>query len=390
MDLRFTPEQEAFRREVRAFIDARLPASLRESMRAGHRPTKSDIVSWQRTLHERGWAAPHWPKAYGGAELSQAERLILTEEMSRAPTPKPLSFNVTMLGPVLLRFGTQSQREFWLPQLANLDIWFAQGFSEPGSGSDLASLRTSARREGERYVVNGQKTWTSLAQHADMVFCLVRTGGGNRKQDDIAFLLVDLKSPGVTVRPIDTIDGEASLNEVFFDDVSVPAENLVGREGQGWEITRFLLANERTGIADVATCRERLDFASGLARRVTQSGSPMIDDPQIGSELAWLDAEVRMLEITNWRLLLSREAQSRNAAFASVLKLKGTDLQQQIAALTLRIIGPQALERPSPAPGERPTWSSAPATRYLFSRAASIYGGTNEVQKDLLSRAVLG
>ena len=388
MDLNIAPELETFRAEVRRFIDERLPDELRQRMRQGLRPTRDDVVFWQRTLHEKGWAAPHWPREYGGAELGQAERLILLDETSRAPAPKTLTFNIMLLGPVLLKYGTPQQKAYWLPRLARVDTWFCQGFSEPGSGSDLASLRTSAKREGDEYVVNGQKIWTSLAQHADMIFCLVRTSTEGRKQDGISFLLFDMKSPGVTVRPISSIDGEASLNEVFFDDVRVPVSNLVGAEGQGWEITRFLLANERTGIADVATCRERLDYAIELAQRLQRDGRGVGEDPQVQVRLAWLDAEVRGLEITNWRLLLSPAEQQANPAFASILKLKGTDIQQEIASLTLCLLASEGMERP--AQQAQANWRSAPATRYLFSRAASMYGGTNEVQKDLLARSILG
>lgn len=388
MDLRAGESLEAFRAQVRSFIDERLPSELRQRMRHGLRPTHDDIVTWQRILHERGWAVPHWPREFGGAELGLAERMVLLEETSRAPAPKCLIFNVVLLGPVLLEFGTEEQKRLWLPRLARLDSWFCQGFSEPGSGSDLASLRTSARRDGDSFVVTGQKIWTSHATRADMIFCLVRTAAEGRKQDGISFLLIDMKSPGISVRPIASIDGEASLNEVFFDEVRVPAENLVGVEGQGWEITRFLLSNERTGIADVATCRERFDYAHDLAQRLTQEGRALIDDASVRSSLAWLDAEIRALEITNWRLLLSAGEQAANPAFASVLKLKGTEIQQEIAALTLRLMGPEGLERPTEPSAAH--WQTAPATRYFFSRATSIAGGTNEVQKDLLARTILG
>lgn len=388
MELQLGDELERFRAEVRSFIDERLPAGVRERMRQGLRSTPEEIIAWQRTLHEKGWAAPHWPREYGGAQLGQAERLILLEETSRAPAPKTLSFNIVLLGPVLLKYGTKQQKDYWLPRLARLDTWFCQGFSEPGSGSDLASLRTTARRDGDHYVVNGQKIWTSLAHHADMIFCLVRTGTEGRKHEGITFLMFNMALPGITVRPIASIDGEQSLNEVFFDDVRVPVEGIVGQEGQGWEITRFLLANERTGIADVASCRERLDYAIALAGRLEQGGASLRSDPHIRSRLAWLDAEVRGLEITNWRLLLTPAEQEANPAFASILKLKGTEIQQEIASLTLRLLGPEGLERvPQQVDA---TWQTAPATRYLFSRAASIYGGSTEIQKDLLARSVLG
>ncbi len=390
MDFRLTPEQVAFRDEVRAFIAQRLPDDIRRRMRAGHPARKEDVVRFQRILHERGWAAPHWPKAYGGADLGQAERLILQEEIQAAPAPMPCMFNVVMLGPLLLRFGTDRQREHFLPRLANADLWFCQGFSEPGSGSDLASLRTSARREGDEYVVNGQKIWTSSAHQADWVFCLVRTEQAPRKQDGITFLLIDMRTPGITVRPIVSIDNAHHLNEVFFDDVRVPVENLVGEEGRGWDCAKFLLGNERTGIANVAYCRERLDFARELAGRLTQAGEPLIQDPVLQAELAALDAEVRALEVTNWRMLLAPATAMAGPSFASVLKLKGTEIQQDLVALIARLGGPTALER-RPGDGEGSEhWAAPGAPRYFQSRAASIYGGTSEIQKDILAKAALG
>jgi len=386
MDLNLTPEQRAFRDEVRAFIRDRLPADIRERLRAGHPPRKQDTVTWQRILNERGWAAPHWPKRFGGADLGQMERLILLDEIYRAPAPLPQVFNVGMLGPVLLKFGTPAQQETFLPKLANLDLWFCQGFSEPGSGSDLASLRTSARREGDHYVVNGQKIWTTTAHLADWVFALVRTNPEGRKQEGISFLLIDLRTPGIRVRPIHSIDGEHHLNEVFFDEVRVPVANLVGEENRGWDCAKFLLANERTGIANVGLCRERLDYARELLSRHTQAGRPLADDPKLRAEIATLEAETRALEITNWRFLLTDGEQKRLPAFASVLKLKGVELQQEINALLARIAGPGGLERRS-----ADEVAHGPITpRYFYSRAASIYGGTSEVQKDILAKAIVG
>ncbi|MDO8704371.1 MAG: acyl-CoA dehydrogenase family protein [Sulfuricaulis sp.] len=386
MNLDLTPEQRAFRDEVRAFVQSRLPADIRERLRLGHPPRKQDTVTWQRILNERGWAAPHWPRQYGGAELGQMERLILLDELYRAPAPLPQVFNVTMLGPVLMKFGTQAQCDYFLPKLANLDLWFCQGFSEPGSGSDLASLRTAARREGEHYIVNGQKIWTTTAHLADWVFALVRTNSEARKQEGISFLLIDLKTPGITVRPIYSIDGAHHLNEVFFDNVRVPAENLVGEENKGWNCAKFLLGNERTGIANVGLCRERLDYARELATRFTQGNQRLIDDPKLRSEFASLDAEIRALELTNFRFLLTPSEQHALPAFASVLKLKGAELQQDIAALLARLAGPTGLERRP----ETDTSHGPLAPRYFYSRAASIYGGTSEIQKDILAKSIVG
>ena len=282
MDLNMTPAQEAFRDEVRSFVQLRLPHDIRERLRLGHPPRKQDTVTWQRILNER--------LGQCGAELGQMERLILMDELYRAPAPLPQVFNVTMLGPVLMKFGTPEQCSFFLPKLANLDLWFCQGFSEPGSGSDLASLRTAARREGEHYIVNGQKIWTTTAHMADWVFALVRTDSQARKQEGISFLLIDLKTPGITIRPIVSLDGDHHLNEVFFDEVRVPVGNLVGEENKGWNCAKYLLANERTGIANVGLCRERLDHARELASRHTQGGKPLLDDSTGSSNKAWPQA----------------------------------------------------------------------------------------------------
>ncbi|NUZ06145.1 acyl-CoA dehydrogenase family protein [Piscinibacter koreensis] len=386
MDLALTTAQQAFRDEVRAFIRERLPADIRQRLRLGHPPRKQDTVTWQRILNERGWAAPHWPRRYGGSELGQMERLILLDEMYRAPAPLPQVFNLTMLGPVLMKFGTPAQCDWFLPRLANLDLWFCQGFSEPGSGSDLASLRTHARRDGDHYVVNGQKIWTTTAHFADWVFALVRTDAAAHKQHGISFLLIDLRTPGITIRPITSLDGDHHLNEVFFDDVRVPVANLVGEENRGWSCAKFLLANERTGIANVGLCRERLEFARELAGSTREGERTLLDDAQLASEFATLDAEIRALEITNWRFLLSERARDALPAFASVLKLKGVELQQDIAALLARLHGPAGLERRPLDDREHPPL----APRYFYSRAASIYGGTSEVQKDILAKAIVG
>jgi pimeloyl-CoA dehydrogenase len=387
MNLDLTPEQTAFREEVRAFIRERLPRDIRERLRQGYLPRKQDTVRWQRMLAERGWAAPHWPRAYGGAELGQVERIILLDELQRAPAPVPQVFNINMLGPVLLQFGTDAQKARFLPRLANLDLWFCQGFSEPGAGSDLASLRTSARRDGDHYVVNGQKIWTSTAHVADWMFALVRTDAEAQRHRGISFLLIDLKSPGVTVRPIRSIDGAHHLNEVFLQDVRVPLDNRVGDEGQGWECARFLLANERSGIANVGACRERLDRARELASRTRRSGRLLADDPHLRHELALLDAELRALEITNQRFLLTPSAQAAMPAFASVLKLRGTALQQQLHGLLVRLGGAPVREH---VDDEDVDGVPHLVERYLFARAGSIYGGTSEIQRDLVARALLG
>jgi len=381
MNLQPSPSQAAFRDEVRAFIGDRLPAEIRDRLRLGHPARKQDTVAWQRILHERGWAAPHWPKEFGGAGLGTAERLILVEELQRACAPLPLPFNIAMLGPVLLRFGTEAQKQFFLPKLARLDLWFCQGFSEPDAGSDLASLRTRAVRDGDHYVVDGQKIWTTSAHQADWIFALVRTEQAARKQDGISFLLIDMKTPGVTVRPIVSIDGQHHLNEVFFDGARVPVGHLVGEEGRGWDCAKHLLASERTNIANIGLCWERLDYARQIA------GSRAEGDSKLGAELAALGAEIRALELTNWRFLLDEGIARNMPGFASVLKIKGSELMQELTALLARLAGANGLERRGPEAADP---LAAAAYRYFFYRAATIYGGSSEVQKDILAKTILG
>ncbi|MDM0015335.1 acyl-CoA dehydrogenase family protein [Variovorax sp. J22P168] len=390
MKLELDPTQAAFRDEVRVFIRDHLPDEIRQRLRRGHAPRKRDSVTWQRLLNTRGWAAPHWPTEYGGAGLDVARRLILVDELYRASAPQPIGFNVNMLGTVLLRYGTEAQKRFFLPKLANLDLWFCQGFSEPGSGSDLASLRTRAEREGEHYRVNGQKIWTTHAHQADWMFALVRTEQAARKQDGISFLLIDMKSPGITVRPIVSIDGQHHLNEVFLDDVRVPVENLVGEEGRGWDCAKYLLVSERVSVASVGQCWERLDYARELASRPRCGGTRLVDDAKFGGELAALGAEVRALELTAWRFLLDPDIGRTLPGFASVLKLKGSELIQEITALLARVSGLAGLERRASDGADALHADAATVSRYFFHRATSIYGGSSEVQKDILAKAILG
>lgn len=384
MHLGIAAADEAFRNQVREFIRARLPDDIRERQRLGHAPTVEDTVRWQRILNERGWAAPHWPVEYGGAALNTVQRLLLLEELYRAPAPMPQVFNVNMLGTVLLRYGTDEQKRWFLPKLANLDLWFCQGFSEPNAGSDLASLSTKARREGEHYIVDGQKLWTSSAHVADWMFALVRTSQESRKQKGISFLLLDLKSPGVRIRPIVSIDGRHNLNEVFLEGVRVPIKNRVGEEGAGWECAKYLLLSERAYVASVGLCWERLARAREMA--ATSSRESIL---KLAMEFAAIGAEIRALELTNWRFLLDQDIAVNNPGFASVLKLKGTELLQQITALIAQLSGLAGLEKvPSGAQPVNPI-AAAAVSRYLYHRATTIFGGSSEVQRDILAKLVL-
>lgn len=384
----------ALRAEIRAFLASDFDPGLRGRLRRGEFPKRADLVAWQRALHQRGWGAPNWPREFGGTGWNDFEQLVFLEECSAVCAPAPHVFNITMLGPVLIRFAAPEQRSEWLPRLLSADVLFCQGFSEPGSGSDLASLRTSATRgadgdgdgDGDHYIVNGQKIWTTAAHYSDWIFCLVRTDPQAKKQKGISFLLIDLKSPGITVRPIISIDGRHSLNEVFFDNVRVPTGQLVGEENKGWDYARFLLGNERASIAGVAKSRERLRYAIELAGATAQGGGRMTDDLHFHARVMRLEAELEALDRTQYRLLGDSNPTVRVAG-ASVLKVKGTELQQRVQDLLVDIGGATGLRLPGES-GFGADVREPLGVAHLYSRAASIYGGTNEVQKNLLAKHV--
>jgi alkylation response protein AidB-like acyl-CoA dehydrogenase len=399
MDLRFTPEEVAFRQEVRAFIHDNLPADIHAKMKLGNGPSKEDTVRWQRILNAKGWAGLSWPKEWGGPGWTAIQKMIFPEENQMAPAPELSSFNITMIGPVLLQFGTEEQKKRFLPRAANLDDWWCQGFSEPGAGSDLASLKTAAKLEGDHYVVNGQKIWTSTAHHADWCFVLVRTNPNARKrQEGISFLLVDMTTPGITVRPIISIDGAHHLNEVFFDDVKVPVNLRVHEENKGWDVAKYLLGNERTGIARLGKSRERVNASIDLAHKVNMNGQPLIADPAFRQRVAQLQVDMKALEITQYRVVSAydKAGGGRPDPLSSVLKVKGTELLQATTELAVDVSGPMATPiwaaelAAMNEPDELMEAGSASTGSYLFLRAASIYGGTNEIQKNILTKAVLG
>jgi alkylation response protein AidB-like acyl-CoA dehydrogenase len=400
MDLRFTPEEIAFREEVRAFIRDNLPTDIRDRMKLGHSPRKEDTVRWQRILNQKGWAGLSWGKEWGGPGWSAIQKMIFLEENQMAPAPELSSFNITMIGPVLIQFGTEAQKKRFLPRAANLDDWWCQGFSEPGAGSDLASLKTAAKRDGDHYVVNGQKIWTSTAHHADWCFVLVRTDPNARKrQEGISFILVDMKTPGITVRPIISIDGSHHLNEVFFDDVRVPVENLVHQENKGWDVAKYLLGNERTGIARLGKSRERVNAAVDMARQVNANGRPLIADPAFRQRVVQMQVDMKALEITQYRVVSAYDkaaGKGRPDPLSSVLKVKGTELLQATTELAMDVAGPMSTPiwaeelAAMNEPDDLLEAGSASTGSYLFLRAASIYGGTNEIQKNILTKAVLG
>jgi pimeloyl-CoA dehydrogenase large subunit len=399
MDLRYSKEEQAFRDEVRTFLAENLPEDIRRRMIDGDYGNKDDLVTWSRILNAKGWAVPHWPKEYGGTGWDPMRQYIFLEETQKWPAPQPLPFGVNMVGPVIYTFGNEAQKAHYLPRIANLDDWWCQGFSEPGAGSDLASLRTRAVRDGDHYIVNGQKTWTTLAQYADWIFCLVRTDAQAKKQEGISFLLIDMKTPGIEVRPIVTIDGGREINEVFFTDVRVPAENLVGEENRGWDYAKFLLGNERTNIARVGVSKQRIARIRELASLEFSGGRPLIEDERFREKLAAVEIELKALELTQLRVVAAdakRGKTGRPDPASSILKIKGSEIQQATTHLMMQVMGPHALPYHSHdfdgtnEPPIEPDYAGSAAPHYFNYRKVSIYGGSNEIQKNIIAKAVLG
>ncbi len=398
MELRYSAEEEAFRQEVRTFVRENLPPGIVERARRGwsYLP-KEDHVAWQKILYRQGWMAPGWPREHGGPGWSAVERYIFEEECAAALCPRIQPFGITMVGPVIYTFGGEAQRQRFLPRILASDDWWCQGYSEPGSGSDLASLQTRAVRDGGHYLVNGQKTWTSGAHKADWIFCLVRTDPEVKPQAGISFLLIDMRSPGITVRPIISVDGQHYLNDVFFDDVRVPRENLVGEEGKGWTYAKFLLGHERTGIAGVGRSKQRVGLLKDIARAERADGAALVDDPVFRRKIAALEIELIALEYTNLRSFAGAAETGKPGAESSILKIKGTEVEQTINDLLAEAIGHYAM--PYDLNFLRPEWNEEPVgpehalgimPELLLKRAASIYGGTNEIQRNIISKMVLG
>ena len=396
MDLRFTPEENAFRAAVRQFMQSEVPLSIRRKVIEGRELTRADIVTSHKTIHKRGWATPNWAKEWGGLDWSPVQYYIFGEEMQTNGVPQLLGFNVSMNGPVLIQFGTEAQKKRFLPRMAALDDWWCQGFSEPGSGSDLASLNTAAVRQGDHYVVNGQKTWTTLAQYADWIFCLVRTDMKAKQQEGISFLLIDMKSPGVSVRPIITLDGAHEVNEVFLDNVKVPVENLIGKENEGWTYAKFLLGHERAGIAGVARSKRGVERLKKLAAAEQDGGKPLIADPMFARNIAELQIDLLSLEFTELRTL-ANESKGGHGPEASILKIKGTDIQQRLTELTLEAVSyygnpyrPFAHDKMTNEYVPGPDYSHGASQNYFLTRRTTIYGGSSEIQRNIIAKMVLG
>jgi alkylation response protein AidB-like acyl-CoA dehydrogenase len=382
MRLRLTDEEAAFREEMRTFFTTEIPQDVRDAVAAGRHIGKDAYVATMRAMNAAGLAVPNWPVEWGGRDWTPLQRHIWHEEMQLACVPPPLAFNANMVGPVIANFGSQEQKERFLPPTANLDIWWAQGFSEPNAGSDLASLTTRAVRDGDDWIVSGQKTWTTLGQHADWIFCLARTDPeAERKQLGISFLLFPMDAPGVTLRPIELIDGSFEVNEVFFDDVRVPGENLVGEVNQGWSYAKFLLGNERVGVAPVGATKRSLARLKELAQEQGR-----LEDPLTAARFVELENQLLALELTALRVV-AHSADGKPHPASSVLKLKGTELQQEVSELAVDLAGPLSLASGSESV---PEWAALTAPTYLNLRKASIYGGSNEIQRQIIAGTILG
>ena len=399
MNLAYTDDQLAFRDGIRTFLDHSVPAAVREKGIKEEALTREERLGWQRTLYERGWGAPTWPVEYGGTGWDAIQRHIFEEECALAHAPEQLSFGIKMVAPVIQKYATQAQKDCYLPGIISGRDWWCQGYSEPGAGSDLASVKTSAVRHADHYVVNGQKTWTTFAQHADWIFCLVRTNPDARKQEGISFLLIDMHTPGITVRPIIMLDGGHEINEVWFDNVEVPVSNLIGEENKGWTYAKYLLGHERTNIARIGRSKAALKRLKAIAaRQPGNDGRALIHDPRFRDRLAMVELELQALEITNLKLVAADDRPHTPGPEASILKIKGSEIQQTLTELTCAALGPYAAARAQGSISQAPQDISDAFPADLFNmaghyfnfRKTTIYGGSSEVQKSIICKAILG
>jgi hypothetical protein len=392
MDLNYSPEEAAFRDEVRAWLRDNVPADLRDKVLNYQSLEKEELRHWHQTLAKKGWVAPDWPVEWGGTGWNVVQRYIFEEECDAAGSPPLVPFGLRMCAPVLLRFGTPEQKQRFLPRIYRGEDFWCQGYSEPGSGSDLASLKTRAVRQGDHFVVTGQKIWTTLGHYGDWIFCLVRTDATREKrQEGISFLLIDMRSPGITVRPIVLMDGSREVNEVFFDEVKVPAENLVYEEHKGWTVAKYLLGYERMGTGRIAQSKRELARVKKFAAEATKDGKPLLEDPRFRDRLTRVEVELMALEITNLRFLDQLRGERPPGAEVSLLKIKGTEIQQAISELMMQAAGPFAQAfRPVDAAAAFDAFTASLAPRYLNLRKTTIYAGSNEIQRNIIAKATLG
>jgi alkylation response protein AidB-like acyl-CoA dehydrogenase len=396
MHLKLTDEEVAFQQEVRNFMQNQVPAEIKNKVERGVSLSRDDHVRWQKLLHAQGWMAPSWPVQWGGRDWTPVQKHIFEEEMAMAATPRIVPFGVSMVAPVIIEFGTEEQKQKYLPRILATDDWWCQGYSEPGSGSDLASLSTKAERDGDHYIVNGQKTWTTMAQHADWIFCLVRTSREEKKQEGISFVLIDMRTPGVSVHPIKTMDGSAEINQTHFENVRVPVANRIGEEGKGWTYAKFLLGHERTGIASVGRSKWQLQRLKQVAAQEQDDGRPLIENESFAMQVAQVEADLRALEAVVLRAVSSETAGKGPGPEASILKINGTLIQQKLTELLYRAVGnyahpfiAESMEEGWNEDRVGPDYAQPFAPTYFNWRKASIYGGSNEIQKNIISKAVL-
>jgi alkylation response protein AidB-like acyl-CoA dehydrogenase len=397
VDLDFTQTEIRFREEVRSFVSEQLPATARARISRGEHLSVDEFLSWYRILQARGWAGPNWPTQFGGTGWSPVQQHIFEEELAVVGAPLPPAFGTKLVGPVIMRFGSPTQQSYFLPRILSGEHWWCQGYSEPGAGSDLASLKTRAVRDADYYVVNGQKTWTTLAQYANWIFCLVRTDPQAKAQRGISFLLIDMTSHGITVRPIITLDGAHEVNEVWFENVRVPAANLVGQENHGWTYAKFLLEHERSTFAGVGHIKRELKRLRTIASAEHRNGRALLEDPLFAAKLSQLEIDVMALEITGLRVLDAAQAQTAPGPEVSILKVQSSVIQQRLSELLLEAVGPYGLpfvperERDNTMlQGVGPSYAAGLAAKYCNERKLSIFGGSNEIQKNIIARLILG
>ncbi|MEM5542417.1 acyl-CoA dehydrogenase family protein [Sulfitobacter sp. AS92] len=396
MDLSYSDEERAFREDVRAFLAEKLPEDLADKVKRGEELGKEGHERWHAILNDQGWLATNWPKEFGGAAWNAVQRHIFEEEAAAHHAPRIVPFGLSMLAPVLQKFGSKEQQDYWLPRILSGEDWWCQGYSEPGAGSDLASLKTTAVKDGDHYIVNGQKTWTTLGQHANMIFCLVRTDKDVKQQEGISFLLIDMDTPGITVRPIILLDGGAEVNEVFFDNVKVPAENLVGEENKGWTYAKYLLTHERTNIAGVGFSQAGLSAVKRIAKSEMAGGRPLIENPHFAARVAQAEIDLMAMATTNLRIISKAAAGQAPGVESSMLKVKGTIIRQEINDLARRAAGVYAMPFASEAVAGSndalpdPNEAGPVAAQYFNNRKLSIFGGSNEIQRQIIAKTMLG
>ncbi len=396
MDLSYSPEDLAFRDQVRAFLNAKLTPEMSDKVRKGQDLGKAAHDKWHEILNQQGWLAPNWPREYGGCEWNAVQRHIFQEECAQANAPRVVPFGLTMLAPVLQKFGSDAQKAHYLPRILSGKDWWCQGYSEPGAGSDLASLKTKAVRDGDHYVVNGQKTWTTMGQYANWIFCLVRTDPDVKQQEGISFLLIDMGTPGIEVRPIILLDGTPEVNEVWFTDVRVPVENLVGEENKGWTYAKYLLTHERTNTAGVGYSQAGLSALKRMARAEVSNGCPLIENPHFAARLALVEIDLMAMSTTNLRIVSKAAVGQAPGVEASMLKVKGTLIRQEINDLARRAAGPYAMPFASEAlegdnaPPIGPDYAGPVAAQYFNNRKLSIFAGSNEIQRSIIAKVKLG